>query len=82
MINIELTPQETRLVIYSLKYKAHKKSQSIRNLIKRREEIIDTVGENEFNHRVELREKTINNIDSLIGKMLPKLPEEIQKEFS
>jgi hypothetical protein len=73
MTTLQLTPNQASLVIGALKMKTSRKRQSIRNLKRRKDAIIEQVGEKEFNHRIKLREDTINNAEKLMLEMSAKL---------
>lgn len=81
MINIEITPREAKLIIYSLNLKNSRKLSSIRRLLENKESVIEKVGEKEFNHRLKLRETTAENSKELSEKILSLLSDEQRNEM-
>lgn len=62
----QIDDSQAKVIIGALKSRASKRRQQIRNLERRKAEIIAEVGEDEFNHRIKLREKYISKLDSLV----------------
>jgi len=69
MNTFELTPQQAKTCISSLKLKAGRKRQAKRNLERRKEMLIEQIGIEEFNYRLSLREKDACKNEVLISKL-------------
>lgn len=66
MNTVQLTDTQVKKLITALNFKANKKRQEIRNIQRRKETIIEQVGEEEVNHRVYTRQRWVTKADDLI----------------
>lgn len=69
MNKFELTPQQAKLCLGALNFRANRKWQQIRNMERRKETIVEQVGEVEYNHRIALREKYAAKLDILANDL-------------
>lgn len=69
MNTYQLTPQQAKTCISCLKLKAGRKRQSMRNMERRKDIIIEAVGEKEFIHRLSLREKDATKSELLVSDL-------------
>lgn len=65
----QLSEKQAKSCVSALKLRATRKRQSIRNLERRKDAIIEIVGEDEFNHRIKLRLKDAIKAETLIDEL-------------
>ena len=69
MNTYQLTPQQEKITIGALKFRASRKLQQVRNMERRKETLIGQIGEEEFSHRIVLREKYANKLKLLVSDL-------------
>lgn len=65
----QLSEQQAKACVSALKLRAGRKRQSIRNLERRKDAIIEQVGENEYLHRIKLRERDASKAEKVIEEL-------------
>lgn len=75
MNTLQLTPAQTKKCISGLTHLAARKRQQIRSIERKKETLIEKVGEEEVNHRIYCRQRWVKKADELISQ-LSALPNE------
>jgi hypothetical protein len=73
-MTLELTPYQISTIRSALRLKMTRKEQSIRNMERRQEQVLELVGETEYNKRIKLRMGDIARCKQLIELCTELLP--------
>jgi len=69
MNTLELTPSEKKKCISGLKHLSARKRQQIRNIERKKNTLIEQLGEEEVNHRVYTRQRWVTKANELMSKL-------------
>jgi hypothetical protein len=69
MQTLQLTPTQAKKCISGLTHLVARKCQQIRSIERKKETLIEQVGEDEINHRIYMRQRWVSKADELINEL-------------